>query len=326
LVDSLFGSLQQPIGRNLALELSGLGSRGRKLLTTDVLNRDPNSESPVIDYRTNQGFSDCAAASARVRYRSGRATLSAAWTWSHSLDNQSDPLLSEYFDLGFSNQTDRTGLRYFGSFTFPGDTRMDRGNSDFDQRQNFIGWGSFELPGPHGTRLAPLLRNWTVASVFSVRSGLPYSVFAGNVSCSPVCNTRATLLDPSIIYQHVPIPGGVRMLNSAAFRVPGDGEEGNTGRNAFKGPGFSNIDASFSRNFAVAFLGEQARLVVRADVFNILNHANLENPYAYLGMKKVSSSFGNALYGRTATNSGFPALTPVIENAREVHFVLRLEF
>src|SRR5439155_26044392 len=112
----------------------------------------------------------------------------------------------------------------------------------------------------------------------------------------------------------------------AALQVPGDGEEGNTGRNAFKGAGFSNIDASFSRNFAVAFLGEQTRLVIRADVFNILNHANLENPYAYLGMKKVSSSFGNALYGRTATNSGFPALTPVIENAREIHFMVRLEF
>ena len=30
LVQSLFISLQQPIGRNLALELSGLGSRGRR--------------------------------------------------------------------------------------------------------------------------------------------------------------------------------------------------------------------------------------------------------------------------------------------------------
>ena len=116
------------------------------------------------------------------------------------------------------------------------------------------------------------------------------------------------------------------MLNSAAFQAPAHGE-GNTGRNAFKGPGFSNIDASFSRNFAVALLGEQARLVIRADVFNILNHANLENPYAYFGTTdNVSSSFGNALYGRTATNSGFPALTPVIENAREIHFMLRLEF
>src|SRR5207248_316841 len=138
--------------------------------------------SPVIDDRTNQGFSDYAAGSARVRYRSGRATLSAAWTWSHSLDNQSDPLLSEYFDLGFSNQTDRTGLtgpRHFGAFTFPGDTRSDRGNADFDQRHDLIGWGSFELPGPRRRR-APLLRNWTVAGVFSVRSGLPYSVSAGD--------------------------------------------------------------------------------------------------------------------------------------------------
>jgi hypothetical protein len=327
LVESFFVSLQQPIGRNLAVELNGLASRGSRLLTTDVLNRDLADSSPVIDYRTNQGFSRYTAGSAQVRYRTGRATVSASWTWSHSIDNQSDPLLGEYFDLGFSNQTDRTRLQYFGSFSIPGDTRGDRGNSDFDQRQNFIGWASFELPDPRRTRFAPLFRHWSVAAIFAVRSGLPYSVFAGFTSCSPVCNTRANVVDPSAIFQSVPITGGVQILNPAAFAVPPDGQQGNTGRNAFAGPGFSNIDASCSRSFAVPRLGEKARLIARFDAFNFLNHANLQNPDAYLGYTfALSPTFGNALFGRTATNSGFPSLTPVIENARQVHFLLRFEF
>jgi hypothetical protein len=61
---------------------------------------------------------------------------------------------------------------------------------------------------------------------------------------------------------------------------------------------------------------------VRADAFNFLNHANLNNPNALLG----SSSFGIARYGRTGFASGFPALTPFNETARQVQLSLRIEF
>ncbi len=332
-IQSFFLSLQQPLGRNLSLELNGTGSRGRQLLSTDIVNRQtgffpPANSLPDIDYRTNQGFSDYAALSVSVRYRSGPITLNSAYTWSHSIDNQSDPLLGEYFDFGFSNQTDRSGQNYLGAFTFPGDTRIDRGNSDFDQRHNLVGWATVAVPYSNKRGWQALLRNWNASAVFALRSGLPYSVFAGTTNCFPVCNTRADIIAPNATNEHLQVPGGVSLLNAAAFSVPADGQEGNSGRNAFIGPGFANLDFSLSRTFTLPRLGEQRRLTLRADAFNVFNHPNLQNPEAYLGFSNSfpNNDFGVALYGRPPVKNGFPALTPLAENARQVHLLLRFEF
>ena len=68
--------------------------------------------------------------------------------------------------------------------------------------------------------------------------------------------------------------------------------------------------------------GETARLTVRADLYNLLNHANLNNPASYYGLP----SFGVATYGRVETNSSFPLLEPLSETARQIQILLRLEF
>jgi hypothetical protein len=69
-------------------------------------------------------------------------------------------------------------------------------------------------------------------------------------------------------------------------------------------------------------LREGTLLTLRADAFNVLNHANLNNPDNVYG----SSTFGLATYGRQGTASGFPAVAPLNETARQFQLVLRLEF
>jgi len=77
-----------------------------------------------------------------------------------------------------------------------------------------------------------------------------------------------------------------------------------------------------SRSFPVKYVGESGRLTVRVDAFNFLNHANLNNPDALL----TSPTFGVAAYGRTERASGFPAVTPLNETARQFQLILRLSF
>jgi hypothetical protein len=72
-------------------------------------------------------------------------------------------------------------------------------------------------------------------------------------------------------------------------------------------------------------LGEAGRIVVRADAFNVLNHANLNNPYNIFP-PSIDPLFGVATYGRLGLQPGFPALTPFNETARQVQLMLRLEF
>lgn len=94
---------------------------------------------------------------------------------------------------------------------------------------------------------------------------------------------------------------------------------GSSGRNAFSGPGLFNVDLSVARSFA---FGERRLLNVRADFYNALNHANLNNPSSFLG----SPNFGVALYGRQEVNNGFPLLTPLSETSRQIQLLLRVEF
>jgi len=115
----------------------------------------------------------------------------------------------------------------------------------------------------------------------------------------------------------------VMLLNPASFGPPPDASTlGNTGRNEFRGPGLYNSDMSFSRAFHLPGLRESAMLIFRADAFNILNHANLNNPDNLLG----DPTFGIATYGRQGTSSGFPAVAPLNETARQIQLLLRLEF
>jgi Carboxypeptidase regulatory-like domain/TonB-dependent Receptor Plug Domain len=327
---SLFLGAEREIARHWSVQVNLTGSLGRRLLTNDIWNRDnpfvpfsrPNINLPDLNYRGTQGSSDYSALVVSSRYASKRGFVQGFYTWSHSIDNQSDPLLGDFFDLGLANQVDRNLLsHYFAGFTYPYDSRVDRGNSDFDQRHNFVLLASRTLDFARGTSVKQLFRNWTISGVYALRSGLPYTILTGG-NCAPICNTRATLVEAEP-FLAVPInaPGGKILLDQAAFQVPPPLTEGNLGRNSLRGPGFQNLDLSIARSFAISRLGEAGRLTVRADAYNALNHTNLSSPQAFLR----APDFGFATYGRIE-RGGFPALTPLNETARQVELLLRLEF
>ena len=69
-------------------------------------------------------------------------------------------------------------------------------------------------------------------------------------------------------------------------------------------------------------LREGTFFTLRADFFNVLNHANLGNPDSLLG----DANFGLSTYGRQGAASGFPAIAPLNETARQVQILLRLVF
>jgi hypothetical protein len=52
-----------------------------------------------ISYRSNQGSSNYNAFTAVARYRAYRTQVKVFYTWSHVIDNQSEPLAGEFFDL-----------------------------------------------------------------------------------------------------------------------------------------------------------------------------------------------------------------------------------
>jgi hypothetical protein len=325
-VHRAFFGLQRQLRRGMALEVNYAGSFGHELVTTDRINRagsgapTPNGafnpSLPEILYRGNQGNSTYHAMTVEWSGSLRRVTYRLAYTWSHSIDNQSDPLAGEFDDLSPTNVSSSGRTTGVSAFAEQFASGLDRGNSDFDQRHDLVGMGFWELPG--------ILRGWRVSGLGAIRSGLPYTVYAA--LGSPLYNARANLVDPSNWRADQSVNGGKRILNAAAFQVPAQGTLGNTGRNGFPGPGFFSVDASLSRSVHFRKLPEQVRLTFRTDLFNILNHVNLNDPTVALGPAGTNQNFGVATYGRVEEQDGSPVLTPFQETARQIHLILRLEF
>ena len=311
--------------------MTGIGAAGRRLLTTDVVNRALSTEKgplnavlPEILWRSNQGESHYAALSTVARYRSRRGAAQAAYTWADSIDNQSDPLAGDFFDLGFTNATTQSTTAPRAAFSEQFNSRGDRASSDFDQRHNLVFYSWWDLPAwtARGWRGA-LSRGWQFSQVAVIRSGNPFTVRAG--ATGALKNQRANVVRPEAVWAPVgarAAKGLVALLNPEAFRPPEDGVLGNSGRNGFAGPGFWNLDFSVSRTFSAVFFGESGRVRVRADIFNAMNHANPANPDAVVG----SPTFGQASRGRQDSTAGFPGLVPLRETPRVIQLIVKMEF
>jgi hypothetical protein len=335
-VQNAFAGLQHALLSSISLEADLRVSRGRGLITTDIINRslslDP-STSPsgyinptlgALDYRANQGDSQYVAFTSTARFHRRNLLAQVSFTWSHAEDNQSDPLANAFFDLN-QFQSQQNMLPFFSAFTQQFNSKADWADSDFDQRLNFVTYATWSPSFRPASRwLSRALRNWTISGLAAARSGLPFSVYSSQTTGyigDPIVNERADLVNAAQASISTPGPGGRFLLNPAAFALP-SGTVGTSGRNEFTGPGLFNSDVSLARAFHLALPRESALLTLRADAYNILNHANLNNPDSMLG----SPTFGLAQFGRTETASGFPLLQPLHESARIVQILLRLDF
>jgi hypothetical protein len=248
-----------------------------------------------------------------VRYQASRGTLQVAYTWSHAIDNQSEPLAGDFFNLSFTSIAVTPPTSGRASFSRQFDPQADRGNADFDQRHNLVAMYSWNW------------RDWTLSGLAAVRSGLPYNLLGATDFAAAgqgyAINNRPDLLNTNA-ETDIDVTGGRQLLKRTAFADAAPSALGNLGRNAFTGPGFYNFDVALGRSFRLPRLGESTWLRFRADAFNLLNHANLGTPDTALS----SPNFGIAQYGRQGRASGFPALAPLTESARQFQMSVRVEF
>jgi Carboxypeptidase regulatory-like domain/TonB-dependent Receptor Plug Domain len=329
-VHSYFLGLERSLTEDFTMSANFTGSAGRKLIATDLINRNSslnpqNAQNPLppIDYRSNQGGSIYNALTLTGHYRSSAVQAQVSYSWSHSIDNQSDALGGDFFNLGFTNPLQSsTANSQPAQFTRAFDSRVDRGNADFDQRHNLVVYSLWNLPPLFASsRAARWFRNWKLAELAALRSGFPFSVNTPYRFGDPIPVNRADLNASVPVYLHEYADGGRLLLNANAFLPPKEGLVGDTTRNEFRGPGLYSVDFSLGRTFHPA---EAWRFTVRADAFNILNHANLNNPSSVLG--SANGQFGVSLYGRKDAGNGFPGSVPLDETARQIQLSLRVEF
>jgi len=107
-----------------------------------------------------------------------------------------------------------------------------------------------------------------------MRSGVPFTVTDGTAATSNGGTaTPALVLGPG---QQECVNGHSSCFNAAEFATanglpyfPGQL------RNQYRGPGFFDSDFTFGKNFR---LGERVKLNIGANLYNIFNHPNFQNP------------------------------------------------
>jgi len=267
-----------------------------------------NNANPYLPYagigsitrKDQTGSSNYNALQASLRHSIGGLQLSAAYTYSHSIDDSSD-----YNDSGF---VDSYNLNAY------------RASSNFDERHIInIGY-VYDLPFFKAKGLAnKFLGGWQWSGITDIESGTPFSLY--NQGCNPcnstvdgspasvpsdnagVANSLATAGsypdiagNPSAGIPTLP-PGNPPLLyNPAAFVAPTGLTFGNAGRNILRNPWRTNFDMALLKHIAVT---ESKYFEFRAEAFNVFNHRE----YSWLGGDAGSAADNANGSGVTTANS-----------------------
>jgi len=220
-------------------------------------------------------------------------SFKGSYTWSKSMDWQSDPYGTQprdYYNL-----------------------RADWGPSDYNRPQLFVFSSIYQLPVGRGKQFLKdastltdrVLGGWSLGTIISLESGSPTDALAnGDVANTgwPSQRAQRTGADP----YSVSGGGGFKQwLNPASFAQPAPFTVGDESRNDLHGPSFKNVDFNASKLFP---LTERTNLIFRAEMFNLFNHTNYGLP------------------STTVANSNFGQITTANGTGRLVQFGLKVQF
>jgi len=259
-------------------------------------------------------------------------TLTANYTYSHSLDNLSSTFSDGYWGNYFLGYTD-----YFHP-------NLDKGNSDFDLRQRVVIAAVWDLPWMKNASNAVerhVLGGWEISGLFTAHTGYPFTIFDcdnGITICPrwspagaayPTTGSNVTAVGANTFnYMQLPTAGGTVVGLADSLQVPNQslfcatvaGGDPFTcsgvpmiGRNPFRGPGYWNLNTVFAKNFK---LTERVNMQFRGELYNLFNHHNM-----YINTNTLDVSGGG-----TTIQSGKGGFGSATDERRNVQFALKLTF
>ncbi|HEX6044282.1 MAG TPA: TonB-dependent receptor [Pyrinomonadaceae bacterium] len=291
-------NVQRELFHDTALTIGYFGSAGTNLIVRRNINQPVNGVRPFpalsqtspilpgaalgnITQVESTGNSSYNALWVSATRRIARGVqFNASYTWSKSLD---------YNSFSTSGIVGQDGYNLRG----------DRGLSDFDVRHRFVFSGIYDLPFKGNQ----LIEGWQLAAIVQSQSGGPINIVTNNAAVNGVANT----LRPDVNGPVAIVGRPDRWFDTSAF-VP-VARFGNLGRNVVIGPAFHNTDVSVIKNLT---LREHIRVQLRAEIFDVFNHANFGLPGNVVG----TPAFG------VITSTRFP--TGETGSSRQIQFAIKL--
>jgi len=210
-----------------------------------------------------------------------------------------------YTDSNCISDTDFGAALAASNNSQPFNRHADWGPCVFDTRHNFnVSLVATSAVNHSNLWVKRLLSDWQVAPLFHAASGQPVNVITGKDNSLTSINSSNNDR-PNQLLADVSAPNPIclngttacrQWLNPLAFTPNPIGTYGDLGRNAVRGPGTVNIDASLSRIFR---LTERYSVQVRSEAFNLLNHTNFVGAISPAGIPAAYTTLDNNLSSST---------------------------
>ena len=313
-VDAYNITLQRQLTRDISLEVAYVGNKG----THAFIGNGPAAN---VNQPTVQGINTLSVDQRKPFFQKFGWTQGIDY-FCNCADTRYDGLqikLTKRFTDGLSLLTHYTiqrALDNSGDYFFI-DRSVNRGVNDFDRTRVFVLAETYELPFGRGkmffsgaSRVAnAFLSGFQISSTTTVQSGIPFNI--GINSLNDTGPNRPNFSGDITYGSTRDADGQVKYITTAAsaFTVPTRGTFGNVKRNAFRGPGFWQTDASIIKRIAFK---ETMNLELRMEVQNLFNTVNLAQPNS-------DATNGGSNFG-TINNTNGNAVQ------RNVQFAIRFAF
>ncbi len=262
--------LDQAVGQSQRLSLAYVGAAARDLPYWYAYYA--GNPMPIINAYSNDGRSDYHALLAEYSRQLSRGISGrVAYTWSHSLDNDSGESLTPSAPP---------------SLIAPS---QNRGSADFDRRHVLEAIASYRISAARLPRsLRSMLSDWNLDVVATLRSGAPVSVTTSRIVTTGAYTVRPDVVPGVPVWIADALSSTGQGLNPAAFQNPTETRQGTFGRNALYASPLRQLDLMLTKT--VRFR-ETMNAQFRIQVLNVCNTPNFGPPYATYG-QVVDPRFG----------------------------------
>ena len=293
-------SVQRELWAGYFFEAAYIGSQGRNLLWFPEIN------DPTFDELRNNAALPAAQRVSTNYLRPYKGYSSIRQRRSEAESNYNGMQLyatkrrgALSFTLSYTLSKADTNASDFGVNPEGQDLDYNYGPATYDRRHIFVATYTYRVPffQGQGGLMEAVLGGWEVTGITRLQSGA-YLTPVGNTS---IGSRRSDYLGGDITDA---ARDETQWFNTAEFVAAPEDRRGNAGVGIIEGPGRHTWDLSFRKKFRIV---KQTRIGVQADVFNLFNRVNLNNP---------STNINDVNYGRIAS-AGPP---------RQVQLGIRFEF
>jgi len=268
--------------------------------------------------------------------------VQGTFTWGRSIDTSSATVAGDAFGNSIASP----------SFFF--NPKASRGLSDFNVARTLVINGLWEIPSPKSISGPArfLTEGWQLGLIFTASTGVPFTPTFGtggdpngtlssddwaypNRLGGSGCHSLTNGGNPNTYIKtqcfNVPVAPDQAFFDAncdpapptlGAALAPGDlrcfNLKGNSGRNVAIGPGTTEVDFSVFKNNYIRKTSENFNVQFRAEMFNVLNHANFAPPV---------TPDNTDIFDATGTPTGVAGLlTRTSTTAREIQFAIKVIF